>query len=61
MAEADRGTDDRDVAVELGGLEEGAVELELVDLEAAEIAERRIAGAEIVEGDAESRCRGARR
>ena len=53
VAEADDGLDDRPrlgAAVHVGN--EGAIDLDLVEREAAQVAERAIAGAEIVHGDA---------
>src|SRR3984893_3543914 len=52
-AEPRHRADDRDAIVFLAELaDEGAVDLDLVEREAAQIAERRIAGAEIVHADA---------
>ena len=52
-AEAHHGADDGDAIVLLAQFaDEGAVDLDLVEGEAAQIAERRIAGAEIVHADA---------
>src|SRR6185503_5995815 len=54
VAERDRGADDRDALVARGDVDERAVELDLVDREAAQAGQRRIAGAEIVEDDTEA-------
>ena len=60
--EADDAGDDRDVVavgVELG--RERAVDLHRVDGEAAQVAERRVAGAEVVDREADAERRGSRR
>ena len=52
MGEADEVRGDRRVLrVVLDALDEGAVDLDHVDREAAQLAERREAGAEVVDGD----------
>ena len=54
-AERDHGLDDGQAVVPAGEIaDEGAVDLDLVEGEGAEIAQRRIAGAEIVERDADA-------
>src|SRR5262249_27458757 len=53
MAERDdRAGDQRALAIDVDLVDERAVDLERVDLEAAEVGERRVAGAEVVDRDA---------
>src|SRR5688500_2266528 len=54
VAEGHRGADDGDALVALGDVDERALELDLVDREGAQAAQRRIAGAEIVERELEA-------
>ena len=54
MAKSDGGADDGDALVARGGVDEAAVELDLVDRELAKAGQRRQTGAEIVERDPEA-------